>query len=158
MKQHLVVRVLPLTLVLGFLASCSQTSGSPGGQVFDYALLVNRLRAAGATVETQGTAGDTYGLHGRGRALLVNAARVEVYEYSDAAGAEADAQHISADGTTFRWQGSFGSEHVVTVDFVAPPHWYRAGRILVLYVGADASIGALLEQQLGQPFAGQEHF
>lgn len=99
-----------------------------------------------------------FGLHGQGRAILVNGARVEIYEYDAASASEADAQHISADGTTFRWQGLDGSGHIVTVDFNAPPHWYKGGRILVLYVGSDTAIEALLVQQLGQPFAGQEHF
>jgi hypothetical protein len=143
---------LGVLLLTALFAGCGQGSG-PEAQVLDYAHLVDRLRAAGATVAAVGTAAGAYGLHGEGRAILVDGARVAVYEYGDAGGAEADAAHISADGTMFTWPGK-----AMIVDFVDPPHWYRSGRILALYVGTDASIQALLEKQLGAPFAGQDRF
>jgi hypothetical protein len=43
-------------------------------------------------------------------------------------------------------------EHCDTlIDYVAPPHLYMAGRVLVLYAGAAASMLELLASVLGQP-------
>jgi hypothetical protein len=144
---------LGVLLLAALLVACGQRSGPGGGRALDYALLVDRLRAARATVAEVGTATDAYGLHGVGRTILVDGARVAVYEYGDAGGAEADVAHISADGTMFSWPGK-----ATIVDFVDPPHWYRSGRIVVLYVGTDPALQALLERQLGAPFAGQDRF
>jgi hypothetical protein len=41
------------------------------------------------------------------------------------------------------------------VTWVAAPHFYQAGRILVLYVGDDPAILELLEGALGPQFAGR---
>lgn len=143
-----------LLQLLAALAACGQASKPPQAGVLDYAELVANLRAEGATVTEQGTIRENFGLSGQARAILVDGTRVQVYEYDDADAAAADAQHISSDGTTFRYQDSSGVGQGIVVDFIAPPNWYRGGRILVLYVGTDSSIQTLLEQQLGSPFAG----
>lgn len=35
------------------------------------------------------------------------------------------------------------------------PHFYKAGRIIVLYVGSDETVLGLLEEILGSQFAGR---
>jgi hypothetical protein len=40
------------------------------------------------------------------------------------------------------------------MDFVISPHWYRAGRVVALYVGDDAPTLAALSALLGDQIAG----
>ena len=41
------------------------------------------------------------------------------------------------------------------VTWVAPPHFYRQGRVIVLYVGSNPNILSLLTAVLGPQFAGR---
>jgi hypothetical protein len=38
--------------------------------------------------------------------------------------------------------------------WVARPYFHKAGRLIVLYVGDDDAVAAVLEEVLGPPFAG----
>jgi hypothetical protein len=76
------------------------------------------------------------------------------YEYVTTHDAALDEACISPDGSTITSAGFLGSSSALIVDYVAPPHWFYAGRIIVLYVGCDASLIDLLQQVLGPPFAG----
>jgi hypothetical protein len=121
----------------------------------DTATAVRSLRAAGATVTEQESGGDFGFLHGAPHPLLANGENVTIFEYAAPALADLDATSISADGSTFHTGiGPFGS--VAVVDFIAPPHFYKTGRIIVLYVGHDAETLRLLQQVFGPPFAGTE--
>ncbi len=42
------------------------------------------------------------------------------------------------------------------IEWVGPPHFYRAGRIVALYVGDDAQVIQALTDTLGAQVAGQE--
>jgi hypothetical protein len=92
-------------------------------------------------------------LGGADHRLIVNGTDVDVFEYRTTFGAGLDAAHISSDGSTIT--GGFGPfGNTVTVDFIAPPHWFHAGRVIVLYVGLDASLLKLFQDVLGPQFAG----
>jgi len=41
------------------------------------------------------------------------------------------------------------------VTWVASPHFYMSGTLIVLYVGDDAALQTLLEEALGPQFAGR---
>ena len=121
----------------------------------DTATVVRSLRAAGATVTEQESGGGFGFLHGAPHPLLVNGEHVTIFEYAAPALAEVDASGISADGSTFHTGiGPFGSAAIV--DFIAPPHFYKTGRVIALYVGRDAGTLRLLRQVFGPPFAGTE--
>jgi hypothetical protein len=153
--------VLALALVLLALNACGSTQVSHGGPVRDYVSLVDHLRAAGVTVVPEtaentptvptGETSSSY-MSVAGLVISVNGARVTVYEYADEAAANAEAARISPDGGTF--QPSRGVSGA-SVDWIAPPHFYKAGRILVLYVGTDTAITTLLTHQVGPQFAGR---
>ena len=55
-------------------------------------------------------------------------------------------QSISQDGS------SIGT---TMVTWVAAPHFYAAGRLIVLYVGEDGGVIEVLDQVLGPQFAGR---
>jgi hypothetical protein len=121
----------------------------------DTASVVDSLRAAGATVTERPSSGGFSFLHGSPHHLLVNGQDVWMYEYPAPALAEVDASSISADGSTFHTGiGPFGS--TVIVDYIAPPHFYKTGRVIALYVGRDAETLRLLRQVFGPPFAGED--
>jgi hypothetical protein len=152
---------LLLALVLLALNACGSTPVSHGGPVRDYVSLVDHLRAAGATVVPEAAdntptvpTGETSAsyMSVAGQVITVNAARVTVYEYADEAAAHVESARISPDGGTFQPSRSASG---ASVDWIAPPHFYKAGRILVLYVGTDTAITTLLTQQLGPQFAGR---
>ncbi|HEX3270677.1 MAG TPA: hypothetical protein VHR15_08505, partial [Ktedonobacterales bacterium] len=112
----------------------------------DTASVVDSLRAAGATVTERPSSGGFSFLHGSPHHLLVNGQDVWMYEYPAPALAEVDASSISADGSTFHTGiGPFGS--TVIVDYIAPPHFYKTGRVIALYVGRDAETLRLLRLQ-----------
>lgn len=81
-----------------------------------------------------------------GSILKVNGADIQVFEYSSAEEMENEASQVSPDG------GSIGTSMLMWVD---APHFYKSGRILVLYVGSNPTVLDLLETTLGQQFAGR---
>ena len=111
----------------------------------DLASLIAALGAAGATVEPAESVQQVF-FTVPGQIVRVNGADVQVFEYATAEALETDAAQVSADG------GSIGTS---MVSWMATPHFYKAGRILVLYVGDDRSILDLLEGILGPQFAGR---
>jgi len=85
---------------------------------------------------------------------MVNGERVETYEYATTFFATLDAAHISSDGSTFR--SGFGplGGSATAVDWVATPHFYVGGRLIVQYIGTHQDVRAALASALGPQFAG----
>lgn len=81
-----------------------------------------------------------------GTMINLNGESVQVFEYDSAETMESDAVLVDAGG------GSIGTS---MVSWVATPHFYKKGRILVLYVGDNAETLGLLESVLGAQFAGR---
>lgn len=71
---------------------------------------------------------------------------IQVFEYSDEAAAAADAEQVAADGS------SVGTSMPFWVD---DPHFYREGKLIVLYLGSDQVILEALEAVFGSQFAGR---
>lgn len=118
---------------------------SHGGTVETYVALVDALRALGATVEPAGSIEQPF-FPVTGQLLQINGQEVQVFEFETAEAGQATAGTVSATGD------SVGTS---MLNWVAPPHFYRAGRIIALYVGSDTAVLDLLRQVLGDPFAGQ---
>lgn len=112
--------------------------------VSDFASLIPHLTAAGATVEQTGATANSV-FKGTGHVIKVNGSEVQAFEYANAAAADADAARISSDGS------KVGNS---AVDWVAAPHFYRAGKLLVVYAGSDLRVINPLEFVLGRQFAG----
>jgi hypothetical protein len=118
---------------------------SHGGPVEDYISLVDALRAAGAAVEPGDSVEQVF-FSVTGQIIKVDGADVQVFEYESAEAMEAEAALVAPDG------GSIGTSMVMWVE---PPHFFKTGRVLVLYVGEDAAVLNLLESVLGGQFAGR---
>ena len=148
----LLLFVLPLVAVIT-VSGCSgnastavsPTSTSESKAVEDQASLIAALQAAGATVEVGDPITQAF-FTPEGKIIKVNGADVQVFEYESAEAMESEASQVAPDG------GSIGTSMVTWVD---TPHFYKAGRIIVLYVGSDSTILGFLEKALGPQFAGR---
>jgi hypothetical protein len=151
------VQLFSICAFLFFLAVGSATCGgdysaakqaqgqSVAGPVTDQASLISKLRAAGASVELVGEVNQPF-LSVTGTMIKLHGDDVQVFQYANAAAADAEAAPISRDGMAVGTRKIF---------WVGPPHFFKQGRLLVLYVGNDDKVLKALEAALGRQFAGQ---
>jgi hypothetical protein len=140
-----------LLVVIGLLlTACGTPPQSHGGPVQDQVSLIDALRTS-VSVDISGTvaqpflhpqSGTTVRLNGT---ALAAPADVQLFEYGSAAAASADAGQIRPDGS---------GTGTTMVDWIAPPHLFLKGRVLVIYVGNDPAVISLLGSLLGPQFAG----
>lgn len=147
MKRSL---LLLLVLVSAYsLSACAESIPITGPtetlSVEDQASLLAVLQATGAMVETGDPITQDF-FSVEGQTVKLNGADLQVFEYADATAMEEDASLVAPDG------GSIGTSMVTWID---PPHFYKAGRIIVLYLGSDQAVLDLLNQVMGPQFAGQ---
>jgi hypothetical protein len=124
------------------LAACSLNAGT---SISDLASLVDGLVAAGVTAETGDDVTQQF-FSPTGQIIRVNGEDVQVFEYESAEAAEEEAALVSEDGS------SIGT---TMVTWVNTPHFYRAGNLIVLYVGENEAVVDALESLLGEQFAGR---
>lgn len=115
------------------------------GQVSDVSGLARALRGRGLKVESAGKVSQPF-FSPEGSALTVNGENVQVFRYPSARAAEAEAKKVNADGT------GAGTSMAM---WVGPPHFFRKGRLIVLFVGADEGVLRALTTVLGRQFAGK---
>lgn len=133
-----------------FLCSSTGCNGSDaptvshGGPVRDHVSLVDTLRAQGLTVEPTGPISQPF-FSMPGQTLRVNGQDIQVFEFEDSSSTESQAKEISSDGM------SIGN---TVVQWIAPPHFFLSGKIIVLYLGTDAELLKKLEIALGKQIAG----
>ncbi len=166
--------LIPLLMVGSVLVACTLTLEptfelvspravptspvSHGGPVTDYVSLLDDLRAGGTTVEPAGSSSSEFFSVPR-LLIIVNGEQVEVLEYPDAATAEKEAAYISPDGRQIHIPGptTADGEHMMSVsivEWVATPHFFRNGRLIVQYIGDNLDVISALEGVLGPQFAG----
>jgi len=153
------------------LTACAQTGpettpGAPspaasdrvghGGPVRDHAGFIDALRARGLTVQVGGPAEQPF-LRGKGTQLRVSgagipASEIQSYNY-DQAELGSDAARAVAEDTA--QIGADGNPATTKIMWVAPPHLYRAERLVVIYTGSDPKVQQLLSELLGPQFAGE---
>jgi hypothetical protein len=75
--------------------------------------------------------------------ITVNGQTVQIFEYASAQEASDDAALVAPNG------GSIGT---IMISWIAPPHFYQAGNLIVLYVGNDSGVTDVLERVVGAPF------
>lgn len=142
-----------LVLIALVLTACGTAQGpqSHGGPVQDQVSLIDALRKT-VTVDISGTisqpflspqSGTTVRLSG---GPLTTPADLQLFEYGSASAASADAKQIRSDGS---------GTATTQISWLAPPHFFLKGRVLVLYVGSDPAVISLLTGILGVQFAGR---
>jgi hypothetical protein len=120
--------------------------------VTDYTILLTYLRDSGASIVEEGAIQEPF-FDIESRRVTVNDSTIEVYEYANVEAMETEATCVSPEGCSFR-KGKGDIAEVCFVDWIATPHFYKAGRIIVFYCGDNDSIISLLENALGKQFAG----
>jgi hypothetical protein len=121
-------------------------SGSHTSQVVDYKSLLADLRAKGLRAESAGKIVQPF-FTVAGRVIQVNGQDLQVFQYPDAARAKAQAALVSPDGLAVA---------TTKVHWLAPPRFYKRGKLLVIYLGDDGDVLKILEAALGPHFAGKQ--
>ena len=116
-----------------------------GGQTSEYDALLVALRGAGAEVEVIDDEFSQPFLSAPGRLVRIDGQDVQVFDYADAAAASGEAALVSPDGS------SVGDS---MISWMATPHFFHKGHLIVLYVGDDAGVFDALETALGPQIAG----
>ena len=149
MQEVIFLRTLSIVLsILAFwVTGCgAQPTPAPshGGPITGYVSLVDNLRAAGVTAKPAGDVSQPF-FSVKGQIITVNGEEVQVFEYEDTDAADAEAALVSPDGS---------SVGTTMVTWVAMPHFYKTGKLIVLYVSDNAEVVNALESTLGPQFAG----
>lgn len=106
--------------------------------------LIRKLSTTKAVVRRGPTVAQPF-FTARGRILKIDGQEIQVFEYKTAKWAASDAAKIGADGTPAE----------TMVNWIAPPHFYKSNKLIVLYVGSDPGLIERLERVLGMQFAGR---
>lgn len=122
----------------------SSTAATPRSAP-EYLQLVNRLRSKGANVKLTAERVRQPFFSVPGRIININDEGVQVFKFANTSAAEAQAKRVAPDGMTI------GTSKP---SWMAPPHFFRSGKLIVLYVGANESILKVLQASLGSQFAG----
>lgn len=111
----------------------------------DYKSLIKKLRDKGSTVKEGGKISQPF-FSVPGRAVIVNGEQAQVFEYRKKETADKESGSVNADGSLVG---------TTMITWVAPPHFYKNGRLIVLYIGENSGIIKALENALGRQFAGK---
>jgi hypothetical protein len=144
-----ILSIVFLVLVLAMSGCGSNATPSPSSEspaVQDKASLISALQSAGATAELGDSISQDF-FSVEGQFITINGTEgIQVFEYENAEAMESEASEVAPDG------GSIGTSMVNWVD---APHFYKSGRIIVLYIGNNETVLALLEKIMGKQIAGR---
>lgn len=140
--KHKIFSILSLLAVVILFAACAPAQPA---KVEGLDSLSKALNAAGAKVEVGDSVEQAF-FSVTGQTLKINGADVQVFEYESAEAMEAEAALVAPDG------GSVGTSMMM---WMATPHFFKAGSVLVLYIGDDTAVLDLLKSALGEQFTGR---
>ena len=112
----------------------------------DYASLLEKLRAKGLKAE-QGDEITQPFFSVKGKTIGIDGQSIQVFEYATETDAEAQAKLVDPKG---------GSVGTTMINWVDDPHFYRSGKLIVLYVGKNSDVTRALEDTIERQFAGKQ--
>jgi hypothetical protein len=127
--------------------SQTQSASMCNAVPFGAASLIERLRGLGADVLIEGTEVDQPFFSITGQMIRVRGEDVQVFEFSGAEAADKEAAPISPDGMTV------GTSKI---HWIGNPHFFKKGKLIVLYVGDNPRVLADLTHAIGPQFAGKD--
>jgi membrane-associated protease RseP (regulator of RpoE activity) len=108
-------------------------------------MFIENLKRAGHAVEAKGPVVQPF-LSVPGQFVSIDGSDVQTFEYDSEKAAKAAVAKIAPDGSTV------GDTRI---GWVEPPHFFRKGRLLVLYVGKNEQVTRALKPVLGDQIAGK---
>lgn len=140
------VRTWAVVVLLLTTLACGNGGGSPSSpDPTAVDVLAGQLRAAGLPVTRGGQVLQPF-FAVPGELLVAGTTQIQAFAFPTTDAAAAAAARVAPDG------GTIGT---TSVFWVAPPHFYRSGAIVALYVGSDAATLDALQRVLGSQFAGR---
>ena len=136
--------LLGVSALLACDSGSSPTAATTANQIISAASLVRDLRAGGFEIRLVDTVQQPF-FTPKAEIYRVNGDDVQLYEYSDASSAEAEAARVSQNG-------AIGGSMPL---WIAPPHFYRNGSLVAIYLGSNPRVMQALTRALGPQFAGQ---
>lgn len=131
-----------ILLVMAFLlTACGQSAFA---QNFGTEEFIEALQAEGVEAQ-KGDVVEQPFFSVTGSFIEFDGGSVQVFEYDSPETMESDAKLVAPEG------GSIGTS---MIHWIETPHFYKKGRVLVIYLGDDAKTLELLERVLGEQFAG----
>ena len=141
---HIVLALLlPVVLIACDRQPVAEPDSGAETAISDSDSLIEALRAAGATVEPAGVLEEPV-FQTEAQMITVNGESVQVFEFESEEAAKAAAGTVSQAGTLI-------GETIV--EWRDAPHFYRAGRVIVIYAGNNEATLNTLQAVLGEPFA-----
>lgn len=107
--------------------------------------LIKNLRAKGATVVLTNEKVSQPFFSVAARIININGQGVQVFVYAQASKADSEATRVSSNGM------NIGTSKP---SWLSTPHFFKAEKLIVLYVGDDQTILRILQSTLGNQFAG----
>lgn len=142
--EVVVISVVVVGLFVFFMQIIPSYKGDGSG------FIIANLTSKGFIVKFSGTVEQPF-ISVKGRVFAVNNDSMQIFEFENAALADAFAATVSSDGA--RVGDTF-------VTWIGQPHFYRYGNVVVIYLGNDAGVAGALQDILGKQFAGGliEHY
>ncbi|WBW98341.1 hypothetical protein [Oceanirhabdus sp. W0125-5] len=88
--------------------------------------------------------------------MIIGEEAVDIYLYGNNKKMENDAKNIDSGGCEYTSKGDILNS--VKVSWISEPHFYKKGKIIVLYVGTNEKIISDLKEIFGEEFAGTEKY
>lgn len=146
MRMEGILRAITGVLIAALLAAgCSESLVVPS-EVGTIEQLVNALRARGLDVSMRGeTSPQRNGYFSvPSRDVMAGEALLKAFEYGTASTAEADAALVDTDGQP---------NPRAAIDWISGPHFFKQGRLIVLYVGCADQVLRTLADLMGPALA-----
>jgi hypothetical protein len=105
----------------------------------------NTLRGKGFRVSLGANTREGYFTVSSREVLLDQPGLLKAFQYSTSTQADQDAALVTPDGQP---------RPKTVFDWIDVPHFYKSGRLIVLFIGCNAQTLEALDDLLGRPFAG----
>lgn len=139
--------LLRLTLVVATLLAClgcaQPATGPTETTTFDEFVAALRARGLAVSVGGSTSARENGYFSVPSRDVRMGEARLKAFEYDALANANRDASLVSREGQP---------NPTARIGWISAPHFFRRGRLIVLYVGCDQVVLRTLAEVLGPAF------